>query len=50
MRCIARDLERVCDRATNDAEIVGYLIGGIVVEQERAKADATKSIILPAAS
>lgn len=47
MLFMARDIERVGDRATNIAEVVRYLIGGIPVEEERAKADATKSIVLP---
>jgi phosphate transport system protein len=50
MLFMARDIERIGDRATNIAEIVRYLVGGVPVEEERTKADATKSIVLPAAS
>jgi len=49
MLFMARDIERVGDRATNIAEMVRYLVGGLPVEEKRQKADATKSMILPAA-
>ena len=48
MLFMARDIERVGDRATNIAEMVLYLVRGTPVEEERPKADATKSIILTA--
>jgi phosphate transport system protein len=50
MLFIARDVERVGDRATNIAEAVRYLVGGVPVEEERPKADATKSMTVPTAS
>jgi phosphate transport system protein len=50
MLFIARDVERVGDRATNIAEAVRYLVGGVPVEEERPKADTTKSMIVPTAS
>ncbi len=43
---IARDIERVGDRATNIAEAVLYLVSGVPVEEERPKADATKSLLV----
>ena len=46
MLFMARSIERVGGRATNIAEIVLYLVDGIAVEEERPKADVTKSIIL----
>lgn len=46
MLFMARAIERIGDRATNIAEIVLYLVGGIPVEEERPKADATKSMML----
>ena len=49
MLFMARDLERVGDRATNIAEMVRYLVSGVPVEEERPKADATKSIMLATA-
>ncbi len=49
MLFMARDIERVGDHATNIAEMVNYLITGVTVEEERPKADATKTIVLPAA-
>lgn len=45
MLFMARAIERVGDRATNIAEIVRYLVSGIATEEERVKADATKSIV-----
>lgn len=42
----ARDIERVGGRATNIAEAVLYLVRGVPVEEERQKADATKSLAL----
>lgn len=50
MLFMARDIERVGDRATNIAEAVLYLVGGAPFEEERPKADATKSMALPATS
>jgi len=50
MLFIARDVERIGDRATNIAEAVRYLVGGVPVEEARPKADATKSMIVPTAS
>ena len=47
MLFMARDIERVGDRATNIAEDVQYLVGGRPVEEERPKADATKSMMAP---
>jgi phosphate transport system protein len=47
---IARDIERVGDRATNIAEMVRYLVSGVPVEEERPKADATKSMTVPTMS
>lgn len=44
MLFMARDIERIGDRATNIAEDVRYLVGGLPIEEERPKADATKSI------
>ncbi len=49
MLFMARDIERIGDRATNIAEMVLYLVRGTPIEEERPKADATKSIVLPAA-
>jgi phosphate transport system protein len=46
MLFMARAIERVGDRATNIAELVRYLVSGIISDEERAKADATKSIML----
>jgi phosphate transport system protein len=48
MLFMARAIERVGDRATNIAEMVRYLVGGSVPDEQREKADATKSIILEA--
>jgi phosphate transport system protein len=50
MMFMARAIERIGDRATNIAETVRYLVGGTPVEEERPKADATKSILLSTAS
>jgi phosphate transport system protein len=50
MLFMARAIERVGDRATNIAEMVRYLVSGTPVEEERPKADMTKSIIVPANS
>jgi phosphate transport system protein len=47
MLFMARDLERVGDRATNIAESVLYLFRSVPVEEERPKADATKTILIP---
>lgn len=44
---IARDIERIGDLATDVAEMATYLVLGEPVEDERPKADRTKSIILP---
>jgi phosphate transport system protein len=49
MLFMARAIERIGDRATNIAETVRYLVIGTPVEEERPKADATKSIMLSAA-
>jgi phosphate transport system protein len=46
MLFMARAIERIGDRATNIAETVRYLVGGTPVEEERPKADATKSILV----
>jgi len=48
MLFMARDIERVGDRATNIAEAVQYLVGGLPFEEERPKEDRTKSIVLSA--
>ncbi len=48
MLFMARDIERIGDRATNIAEMVLYLVRGTPIEEERPKADATKSIVLTA--
>jgi phosphate transport system protein len=45
---MARDLERVGDRATNVAEAVRFLTKGEIVEEERPKADTTRSIVIGA--
>jgi len=45
---IARDIERVGDRATNIAEMVSYFVEGTPVPEERPKADATPSIVAEA--
>lgn len=50
MLFMARAIERIGDRATNIAETVRYLVGGTPVEEERPKADATKSLLLSTAS
>jgi phosphate transport system protein len=50
MLFMARAIERIGDRATNITETVRYLVGGTPIEEERPKADATKSIMLSAAS
>jgi phosphate transport system protein len=47
MLFMARDIERVGDRATNIAENVWYLIRGTMPEETRPKADATRSILSP---
>lgn len=44
MLFIARDIERVGDRATNIAEMAIYRTSGVPVEEERPKADATKEL------
>jgi phosphate transport system protein len=43
---MARDLERVGDRATNVAEAIHFIAKGEIVEQERPKADTTRSIVI----
>jgi phosphate transport system protein len=45
MLFMARAIERVGDRATNIAEMVRYLVGGILTSEEREKANMTKSIM-----
>jgi phosphate transport system protein len=47
---IARDIERVGDRATNIAEMAIYKTSGVPLEEERPKADATKALTLPSRS
>jgi phosphate transport system protein len=42
MLMMARAIERAGDRATNIAEMVRYIVGGTLVEEERPKADTTK--------
>jgi hypothetical protein len=37
MLMMARAIERAGDRATNIAEMVGYLVGGMLVVEERPK-------------
>jgi phosphate transport system protein len=44
---VARDIERIGDRATNIAELVIYEVGGRLVEEQRPKADLTKSMTAP---
>lgn len=44
---MARDIERIGDRATNIAEMVRYLVSGRREEEERPKADTTKSLGAP---
>jgi phosphate transport system protein len=43
---IARDLERVGDRATNVAEAIRFLSEGKIVDEPRPKADLTRSIVI----
>ena len=50
MLFIARGVERIGDRATNIAEAVRYIVSGVPIEEERPKADATKSMMVPTAS
>jgi phosphate transport system protein len=45
MLFMARAIERVGDRATNIAEMVRYLVCGILTSEEREKANMTKSIM-----
>lgn len=47
---MARDIERIGDRATNIAEMVLYRVSGLPVEEERPKADATKTMATPGLS
>jgi phosphate transport system protein len=47
MLFMARDIERIGDRATNIAEMVLYRVSGRPVEEERVKADATKTMTAP---
>jgi phosphate transport system protein len=44
MLMMARAIERAGDRATNIAESVRYLVGGTLVEEERPKANTTKTL------
>jgi phosphate transport system protein len=44
MLMMARAIERAGDRATNIAEMVRYLVGGVLVEEERPKADTTRAL------
>jgi phosphate uptake regulator len=44
MLMMARAIERAGDRSTNIAEMVRYLVGGMLVEEERPKADTTKTL------
>jgi len=44
---IARDLERVGDRATNIAEMVHFLVEGALGDEDRRKADVTRSMFVP---
>jgi phosphate transport system protein len=44
MLMMARAIERAGDRATNIAEMVRYLVSGMLVEEERPKADTTKTL------
>lgn len=48
MLFMARAIERVGDRATNIAEMVRYLVSGILASEEREKANMTKSIMVQA--
>ena len=48
MLFMARTIERVGDRATNIAEMVRYLVGGVISGAEREKANSTKSMMLSA--
>jgi phosphate uptake regulator len=41
---VAEASERTGDRATNIAEMVRYIVGRALVEEERPKADRTKSM------
>lgn len=43
---MARDIERIGDRNTNIVEMVRFLIGGRPVEEERPKADRTKTMLV----
>jgi phosphate transport system protein len=44
MLMMARAIERAGDRATNIAEMVRYLVGGMLVVEERPKGDTTKTL------
>lgn len=43
---MARDIERIGDRTTNIVEMVRFLIAGRPVEEERPKADLTKTMLV----
>ena len=46
---IARDIERIGDRATNIAEMIRYFVKGEPIPEDRPKADVTKSISIASA-
>jgi len=43
---IARDIERIGDRATNIAEMIRYFVEGEPIPEDRPKADVTKSTMI----